>query len=259
MTLFEYFDRTAIIHLPERVDRMSALRKELVLAKFNLLSSKLCVPFAPKPENASGFPSKGVHGNFLSHLEILRAAYSDGLTNVLILEDDAIFSNEFIQAQHTIARFLSSYPWHVVFIGHSIAHGLPKSESRLVAFAGQFIWAHCYGVHRSIMPRMIKYFEETLQRDPGHPEGGKMYIDGAHNEFRNRNPDVICLVTTPCLSVQRGSQSSLGSNRRWYNRKRLLAIPVRVARSARDQLWKHGLISIGPSAKDAIDSTSPWP
>jgi len=263
MLLFRYFDRTAIIHLPERVDRMTALRKELVGAGFDLSSPKLAVPNPPRPSDANGFVSKGVYGNFLSHLQILKSSYTDGLENVLVLEDDAIFSRTFISKQNEISMSLASNPWDIVFFGHSVGSGLPKSASHLVTFSGKFQWSHCYGVNRRIMPRIIQYFEETLQREAGHPNGGKMYIDAAHNEFRRLNPDVICLLGAPCLSVQRGSPSSLGEKANWYDTRNFLKRPLSWIRSARDQFWRMGFITIGPPEVQKqwtrIDSAHPWP
>jgi hypothetical protein len=259
MTLFDYFDRVAIIHLPERVDRLAALKSELGGLGLELGSNKISIPVAPVPDEGNGFPSRGVYGNFLSHLDILERAYVDGLDTVLILEDDAIFSRRFSRQEETIARELRSNAWDVLFLGHSIRRGLPQTESGLVRFSGSFLWSHCYGVHRNIMPKLIAYLRQTAERPPGHPEGSKMYIDGAHTEFRRLHPETICLVSSPCLSVQRGSPSGLGSDR-WRDSQPLL---TRAARSLRDELWKIGLITIGPQRAQAtwtrIDIATPWP
>ena len=77
--LFEYFGRVEIIHLPERTDRLQALCSELASVGLNIDSSRVLIPHAPRPENANGFPSRGVYGNFLSHLDIIQRAYRDGL------------------------------------------------------------------------------------------------------------------------------------------------------------------------------------
>jgi glycosyl transferase family 25 len=259
MTLFDYFDRIAIVHLPERVDRLAALKCELGGLGLEFSSDKVSVPDAPIPREANGFASRGVFGNFLSHLGILEKAYADGLDTVLILEDDAIFSRRFALKQEVIARELRSNAWDTLFVGHSIRRGLPQTASGLVRFSGSFLLSHCYGVHRNIMPKMIDYFHQTAKRDQGHPEGGKMYIDGAHTMFRRLHPETICIVTSPCLSVQRGSPSGIASDL-WRNRQPLMKT---TARSLRDELWRIGLITIGPQQAQAswtrIDMATPWP
>jgi glycosyl transferase family 25 len=258
--LFDYFDRVSIVHLPERTDRLASLTSELSSVGLDIKSAKVSIPHAPKPDSANGFPSRGVYGNFMSHLGIIEQAYADNLDNVLVLEDDAIFSRSL--RQRTIADFLRLNEWDTVFLGHSIKRGLPNSGSGLARFSGTFLWSHCYGVHRRIMPRIIEYFHRTLEREPGHPDGGKMYIDGAHNEFRRLNPDVVCLVSSPCLCVQRGSPSGLNSTR-WYDRKEVFKDVVTAARTVRDGLWRHGFITIGPpksaSRWTRIDEVHPWP
>src|SRR3984893_4403562 len=91
----DFFDRVAIINLPSRPDRLRALRAELHRVGFDIDNEKVTIPFAPRPADTNGFPSRGVYGNFLSHLGILESACGDGLKNVLVLEDDAIFSARF--------------------------------------------------------------------------------------------------------------------------------------------------------------------
>ena len=260
--LFDYFDRISIVHLPERTDRLALLTAELSRVGWDIKSPKVSIPHAPKPENAEGFQSRGVYGNFLSHLGIIEQAYADNLDSVLVLEDDAMFSMAFNSRQQTIADQLRSNPWDTVFLGHSIERGLPKSRSGLARVSGAFLWSHCYGIHRSIMPRMIDYFHQTLEREAHHPDGSRMYIDAAYTEFRRLNPDVICLVSSPCLSAQRGSPSGLGA-RRWYDENGMMKGAIATARATRDYLWRMGLISIGPSGPSAgltrIDSAVPWP
>jgi glycosyl transferase family 25 len=259
--LFDYFDRISIVHLPERTDRLALLTPELSRAGLDIKDPKVFIPHAPKPESANGFQSPGVYGNFLSHLGIIEQAYADNLDNVLILEDDAMFRLSFRSRQRIIADHLRANEWDTVFLGHSIERGLPKSISGLARFTGAFVWSHCYGIRRSIMPRIIEYFHRTLDREASHPDGGRMYIDGAHTEFRRLNPDAICLVASPCLSAQRGSPSGLGTSR-WYDRHQVIKTTIATARATRDSLWRLGLITIGPKSSlqlTRIDSANPWP
>jgi hypothetical protein len=82
MTLYEYFDRIAIIHLPDRRDRFQALSVELREIGIDIGQPKVQIPHATVPTDWSGWPSRGVYGNFLSHLGILRQALQDGLQTV---------------------------------------------------------------------------------------------------------------------------------------------------------------------------------
>jgi glycosyl transferase, family 25 len=245
MRILDYFDRVAIIHLPDRDDRLRALTKELSKVEIDINDPKVTIPDPPMPKTPNGFHSRGVYGSYLSHVEIIEGAYRDGLDAVLVLEDDAIFSRKFRSQQQLIASHLREHEWDLCFIGHSVHEKLPDSPTGLLRFSGPFIWAHSYAVHSRIMPRLIEYLRLNEAREAGHPEGGKMYIDAAFFFFRQLNPDVICIVSSPCLSVQKGSPSSLNPSRyaRYFGAPFLLSL----GRAMRDECWRQGWMQIdGP-------------
>jgi glycosyl transferase, family 25 len=245
MGILDYFDRLAIIHLPDREDRLRALRRELLRIGIDIKSSKVSIPDPPMPETSNGFQSRGVYGNFLSHLEIIENAYHDGLDTVWVLEDDAIFSRRFQTQQLPIVQHLQKNEWDQFFIGHTVLEELPVSATGLVRYSGPFIWAHSYAIHRRVMPRLIEYLWKTIDREVGHPEGGRMYIDAALFFFRQLNPDVICVASSPCLSVQKGSPSSLNSPQ-WFQ-KSIFGAVLNLGRGIRDECWRQGLLHIdGP-------------
>jgi hypothetical protein len=236
----------AIIHLPDREDRFRALRAELSRIGIDINDPKVVIPHAPMPESANGYKSRGVYGSFLSHLEILEAAYRDGLETVWVLEDDAIFSRRFNRQQAVVAQHLHKNDWDMFFPGHTVWKTLPDSPTDLLRFSGPFIWAHSYAVHRRILPRLIDYLHLTMEREDHHPEGSKLYIDAAYFFFRNLNPDVISIVSSPCFSVQKGSPSSLNSLP-WYKRVQPNRYLLDLARATRDEFWRLGWLRIdGP-------------
>jgi glycosyl transferase, family 25 len=252
--LFSYFDRIAIINLPERSDRLNSLKNELARVGLDIGDPKVSIPVAPRPLDANGFRSRGVYGNLLSHLSILEGALADNLDSVLVLEDDAIFSHAFNKRQCEIAQNLKSHRWDQLFIGHSISSGLPNAKSGVVRYGGEFFWAHCYAVHRRFLAQLVDYIRATIDRPAGHIDGAKMYIDAVLYQFRLRTPELVCLVTSPCLSVQRGSPSSLNSSH-WYDRNKVMRPVSTFARSVRDECWRYGLISIKPKKVGSTVST----
>jgi hypothetical protein len=242
MKLTDYFDRTSIIHLPERQDRFRSLKRELRTLGADIGDPKVQIPFAPRPAEANGYSSRGVFGSFLSHYEILKAAQTDGLETIWVLEDDAIFSRRLARQQEAIVAFLRRTPWDLCFFGHTLGRELEGREQGLIPYDGAFDWAHCYAVHSRVLPRLVPYLEETMTHPPGHPRGGRVYIDAAYSLFRRLEPDVVGLVANPVLSLQKGCSSSLGSGA-WYDRQRLLRPLVALARSARDECWRRtGLV-----------------
>lgn len=237
MKLLDCFDRIAIIHLKERADRYLSLARELQRMEIDIRHQKVRIPEAPMPNNANGFSGKGVYGNFLSHLEILKSAQEDALRSVWVLEDDAIFSHRFVREQDEIADFLTRTQWDICWFGHSLTKELRALEPGLRRYSGPFYWAHCYAVNARVLPRLTEYLAETISRPQGHPEGGKLYIDAAYSLFRKFDPHVVALVGNPVLSVQRGSPSSLAHGR-WYDRFPIISPAVNAARGVRDECWR---------------------
>jgi GR25 family glycosyltransferase involved in LPS biosynthesis len=237
MTLVDYFDRTCIINLPDRDDRLRAIRKELHRCGGDDHPEKVQIPYAPKPDDASDFDSRGVYGSYLSHYNILKDALRNGIQTVWVLEDDATFSHRMMRDQARIVKFLQRNPWDMCFFGHSLHRELRGMPKGLIHYTSSFRWAHCYAVHSRVLPRLIAYLDENMTNPQGHPRGGRMYIDPAYSFFRRLNPDVISLVANPAMSVQRGSVSSLAGGH-WYDRSRLFIPLVGITRSARDELWR---------------------
>ena len=219
------------------MDRYRALERELRRIGLTLDHPKVCMPNAILVDHANGFVSKGVYGNFLSHLDILKAAVRDGLNNVLILEDDAIFSHRIKTVP--IEPVLETTEWDFCFLGHPLV--VRPNPSGFVKSSEVFKWAHCYGVSRRIGPRLVSYLEDVIRRPAGDPLGGKMYIDGALSLFRSKSQDVVSLIAAPALSRQRGSRSSLAESR-WYDENRVTSTFVDLARRSRDELWRRGLL-----------------
>ena len=236
MNIKDYFGRIYVIHLPERNDRYVALERELAELSIDL-KNDVRIPHAPRPGNADGFPSRAVHGNFLSHLSILQEALKDGLETVLILEDDAIFSRRMVRDQAKLVEYLKRNSWDLCFFGHSLKDELRGCERGLVQHRANFIWAHCYAVHKRALPELVAYLEMTMTLPPHDPRGSHMYIDGAISLFRNRHPHIVTLVSNPVLSIQKGSASSI-AGAGWYAWLGPFRSLVDFGRAARDHWWR---------------------
>lgn len=237
MTLYEYFDRIAIIHLPQRVDRYRSLDGELRDIGIDILAPKVQIPDAPVPSEWEGWPSRGVYGNFLSHLLILRQALLDGLETIWVLEDDAIFSRRMCREQEALAKELQGRKWDLCFFGHSLKKELAGQPTGLVHPSADFIWAHCYAVHARALAPLVAYLERAVVLPAHDPRGSRLFIDAAFTLFRRFNPDMVTLVYNPALSIQKGCISNLNSPK-WYDVIGATRVLATLARGARDQLWR---------------------
>lgn len=237
--MLDYFGRIEIIHLAARNDRFKRLQRSLKELGIELEDQRVRIPHAEVVDTEFGYSSKQVYGNFLSHLDILQRALKDECKKVLILEDDAIFRSKLsdMKEQHLLCQELDCIDWDILYLGHPITKDLVGQGQGLLVTKKYFKWAHCYAIKKSILPKLVSFLEQTMQREAGHPLGGKLYIDGAFAMFREQNPDAKCVIHNPTLSVQAGSQSGIASAK-WYDRIGLLGPLLRAVRILRDELWR---------------------
>jgi len=235
--LIDYFDRVAIINLPESRERLIALSAGLRNLGIPPAHPKVQFPPVPRPAEADGFPSHKVRSNFLAHLEILRNALQDGPESVWVLEDDAMFSHRMQRGQAGLVSTLERREWDMCFFGHSLTLSGEPTGLIPIPTNVEFTQTHCYAVHARVLPRLVQYLEQTLERPVGHPQGAKVSTDGGFNLFRRFNPDVVTLVSNPLLSRQKGCPSVIQGGK-WYDANPLTRSPVAVARLVRDEWWR---------------------
>jgi hypothetical protein len=235
MKFRDYFDRVFIINLPERTDRRAEILGELQGAGLEPEQGRIEFFPAVKVTEAAGFRNAGYHGCFRSHLGVLKQARAAGARNVLVFEDDATISPRFRQDEEALVEQLQATDWGFAYFGHALEEP-PAPRTVLRPCADPILLAHFYAVNAPVFDRLIDFMEKVLQRPPGHPDGGPMSPDGALSFFRERNPDVLTLVTSPNLSHQRSSRSDLAP--RWFDSVALVRPMVGLLRKIKRQLKK---------------------
>ncbi len=211
----DYFEGVYAVNLPERKDRYQLIVKELESAGMPLTPHKVEIFPAIRPDEAGGFSSIGARGCFSSHLAILKQAKQQGLSNILIVEDDLKISEKFRIDEAVIVEQLCQQDWDFAYFGHVEEVG-EKSPVALVPFSEGVMTTHFYAVNAKIFDRLLEFLEALQQRPPGHPDGGPMHLDGAYSTFRARNPDVVTLIASPSLGWQKSSRSDIYPNS-WFD------------------------------------------
>ena len=211
-----------VISLPNRSDRRRAMGRELAKIGWS-------AEFFPaiRPKSASGFPSIGAHGCFLSHLSVLKHAHNRGAAELIILEDDVNFSPEFISRWSTAISDLEDREWSIFFAGHRLRElpsGLSKLEPQKVVQC-----AHFLAINGSAIPPLIEGLEAILSRPAGHPQGGPMHVDGAYSTIRAQNPSLVTYAYFPPLGYQRPSRTDIG-DLKWFDRIEFLKPLIDVGR-----------------------------
>jgi len=208
MNFFQYFDRTFIINLPERVDRRARLEKHLKSRGFDFCRDRISFFEAIKPSHSNGFPSKGARGCFLSHLELLKMAQREKLSNILIMEDDVLISKKIKRMQDNIIESLSTKSWFFAYFGYNLEDKIDQ-PSTFHLYNGSLQTTCFYALKGEVLPRLIEYLVLILNRKPGDPNGGPMHVDGAYNRFRNENKDIKTYLSVPRLAIQCFSKSDV--------------------------------------------------
>jgi glycosyl transferase family 25 len=183
--------------------------RELKRASMPLEPGKVEFFEAVRKESAEGFPTPGLRGCFLSHLGLLKRARADGLSRVLVLEDDCQITRKLGLYEESLVEQLGGQPWDLVYFGHVLEVGPvdPSATPRLVRYTQHIGLTHFYGANHTVFDRLIAFMEGVTRRPPGDPDGGPMSPDGALSFFRDRNPDVVTLVSVPSLGWQRSSRT----------------------------------------------------
>lgn len=236
MRFSEYFPMVRIISLPERRDRRRAVLKEL--DGIGMRPGRRGVAFFDglRLTDAAGFPTPGVRGCFLSHMEVLREAEALGHEAVLIIEDDLCVSPQLETIFEEAQTALDGIEWGIAYFGYKESETINsragmQNNMQLVAANEPVGCAHFYAVHRRILPQLLEFLLALQQRLPGHASGGPMHYDGALTTFRLQNPSVITLLVVPPIGFQRSSRSDIHSH--WFERVAGLRQAADTARHVR--------------------------
>ena len=201
------FEQVRIINLPSRADRRKETIREFAHHGWHIPNSQVRFFDALSPQEAAGFPNAGVRGCFLSHLSVLREACQAGYHSVLVLEDDVAFTRDMDQQAQLAVDSLQDQDWDMAYFGHD--YGDQPGPLHWIRIENPRQLAHCYAVNGRILPALVAFLEQILQRPAGHPDGGPMHFDGALATFIKRHPDVRALHCSRNLAYQRPSRTDL--------------------------------------------------
>lgn len=238
MSFADHFDRLYIINLPQRKDRWRHVQRELERIGVLLKPGKVERFEAIRPESADGFESAGRRGVFMSHFAIVQRALRDGLSSVVVLEDDVAFTPAMLEHGNNLAGQLRQIPWHIALLGYLEIDASPEALRELVSgpaawlpLPGPRIGSHFYALHGDVLPALVEYMGQVQKRPPGHPQGARMGADATYNMFCSLHPQFRALIARPNLAGQIRSASDLMPN--WMDQVPVLRELRRGARALR--------------------------
>jgi len=214
---FEDFAEVYLINLPERTDRLKAVRRELSRIGWNLGRNGVKVFPARRFTDRGTFPNVGARGTFFSHLGCLEDAHGRSSKNVLLLEDDIAFTSSLPLLMDSVLNQLNSRSWDFCYLGHeqtgSILNANRSTRTvKLVPHRGDIIQSHFLLINRRVVGRLISHLRRVAAGTEGDQEYGPMPVDGAYNILR-RGIDVETLIADPKLGWQRPSRSDITPKR----------------------------------------------
>ncbi|WP_167768671.1 glycosyltransferase [Nocardia sp. CS682] len=150
---FTYFDAIYCINLDDRPDRLARLTHRLQaldIAERTIRVSAIATPNDPAV------------GCALSHRAVLAAAHRDGLDNVLVLEDDAVFLSGTPWILRRSLRELRHQQWDLFYLG-GFDHCAPRwrhapellDDCEHLADATGTTTTHAVAYHRNIFERLL--------------------------------------------------------------------------------------------------------
>ncbi|WP_174279700.1 glycosyltransferase family 25 protein [Sphingomonas bacterium] len=208
--LLQTFERVRIINLPARRDRRRETARQLARLGLAVDGERVAFHPASRPTDAGPFTTIGARGCFMSHLDILHTAATDGCASLLILEDDVDFTRDAeLRLPTTLAR-LRQEEWGLFYGGYRNA-GPPVRGEELAAVSPTLTidTSHFVGFSAATIAAAAPYLARMLERAPGDPAGGPMHVDGAYNWLRREHSDLGTWLALPELGIQRPSRTDV--------------------------------------------------
>ena len=187
----EYFEKIYCVNLDKRKDRWE--QAQVQFKKHNLEVER----FSAIEGNPDNIPTKIVSGHVgcvLSHYNIIKKASENNLNQILILEDDVVFSENL---QDDFKKLIKQVPedWDMLYFGGN-HNGIPlEMVDENVAKIQKTYTTHAYAIRKPVYEVVLKMFPKLKH------EVDVMYslLQGSFN----------CYVFRPHLAWQKDGYSDI--------------------------------------------------
>lgn len=158
----EFCNNIYVVNLPTRTDRLKTITKELIRVELPFKVFKAFLPTNNTYTRAENY------ANYLSHMEIVKEAKNNNYKNVMILEDDCIFSKDFaLQINKSLLELKED--WNILYLGmYSICEPVYISDAIVKVRNAYTTHAYCvnnnfYDILLKQKPNKLDYLYTTLQ------------------------------------------------------------------------------------------------
>lgn len=158
--LLKTFQKAIYINLDHRTDRKIHIGSEL--KKIGLDTERFT---ALEPTEKLTFSSIGHRGCVLSHRAIIQKALDEEIKNILIIEDDCCFTDDFNITSELIMTDLANIQrWDLLFFYYQSCCGRNKTKdvtSNLKYVEGT-LKTHCYGINYKSYGKMLDIIDSDV-------------------------------------------------------------------------------------------------
>lgn len=188
-----FFDKVYLINLDRRTDRMNECEKEF--KKYNIVYERISAFDGSKLEGNYTPLIRGEIGCRTSHLNIIKKAKEEGLNNILILEDDFEFCDDF---ESKFKNYINQLPedWQWIYFGGSHFEE-PTKVTNNIYRVNKTYTTHAYAIKSEIYDKLI----ETLE-----------IFEPADVRLAALQKELNTYVTIPHLIYQRDGFSDIQNN-----------------------------------------------
>lgn len=114
---YNYFDKVYVINLDRRPDRWQKFMQDLP-ADWPFKEPERIQAIDGKKVHAPGFwkPGSGAWGCYRTHVRLIEDGLNNGSDRILLLEDDAVFAEDFVEKVKTYIDHLPQ-EWDIIYLG----------------------------------------------------------------------------------------------------------------------------------------------
>jgi GR25 family glycosyltransferase involved in LPS biosynthesis len=150
VSLNNFFDHIYCINLDERKDRWKSAieqfkKNNITVERISGIKNKF---------NINKTISDAEMGIVLTHKLIYLDAIKNNYNNILILEDDCIFRDTFVEDFNKTIKELPN-DWDLFYLGGLYWWSLPKEYSENISLANKILGAHALGVKSTVFETLL--------------------------------------------------------------------------------------------------------
>lgn len=195
-TLNSYFGKIYCINLDKRIDRWEESKKQF--QKVDIEVERYSAFDGNQIKNVENlfvghFEKAGQFGCLISHLNVIKKAKESEIPSVVILEDDAVFCDDF-NGKLNLGMDEMPEDWDMIFFGSNHVHPPIKISDKIYKLQRAYS-AHCYVIRDRMYDELIRLIE---------PMNEPLDVT-----YANIQPVFNCYVFNPHLVWQRPGYSDI--------------------------------------------------